>query len=53
MLLAIVNGKFGDAVVPVSAREFVYKIISDFLSIMNTKAIKSKTNGGALVYNPS
>lgn len=53
MLESIVAGKFGNVSLPLSGREFIYKIISDLLSSMNTKAIKSKTNGGAFVYNPS
>ena len=53
LLESIIAGKFPDAKIPLSGREFVYKIISDLLSTMNSRAIKSRMNGGALVYNPS
>jgi hypothetical protein len=40
-------------VVPSSAREIIFKLMSNYLSNMNNLAIKSEVSGGAFVYNPS
>jgi hypothetical protein len=54
MLESILNDVlFEDVALPTSARELIFKLMSNYLSNMNSLAIKSTIRGGAFVYNPS